>query len=81
MYQEDKAYSEKLPDYFRIDFGVSFRRNKKKYSWMLSFDAQNIINRNNVAARIYNPETQMIETKTNLGIVPVFSWKVEFGVK
>lgn len=81
VYQEDKAYSEKLPDYFRIDFGVSFRRNKKKYSWMLSFDAQNIINRNNVAARIYNPETQMIETKTNLGIVPVFSWKVEFGVK
>ncbi len=79
-YQNDKAFSEKLPDYFRIDFGVSFRRNKKKYSWMLSFDAQNIINRNNVAARIYNPETQMIETKTNLGIVPVFSWKVEFGI-
>ncbi|HLP19350.1 MAG TPA: TonB-dependent receptor [Chitinophagales bacterium] len=80
VYQTDKAFSEKLPDYFRIDFGVSFRRNKKKYSWMLSFDAQNIINRNNVAARIYNPETQMIETKTNLGIVPVFSWKVEFGI-
>ncbi len=80
VYQEDKAYSEKLPDYFRIDFGLSFRRNKKKYSWILAFDAQNLINRNNVAARIYNPETQMIETRTNLGIVPVFSWKIEFGI-
>jgi hypothetical protein len=80
VYQEDKAYTEKLPDYFRIDFGVSFRRNKKKYSWIFAFDAQNLINRHNVAARIYNPETQMIETRTNLGIVPVFSWKVEFGI-
>ncbi len=80
VYQNDKAFTEKLPDYFRIDFGVNFRRNKKKYTWILAFDAQNLINRNNVAARIYNPETQMIETKTNLGIVPVFSWKVEFGI-
>jgi hypothetical protein len=80
VYQTDKAFTEKLPDYFRLDFGASFRRNRKKYSWVFSFDAQNMINRNNVAARIYNPETQMIETKTNLGIVPVFSWKVEFGI-
>ena len=80
VYQNDKAFSQKLPDYFRIDFGLSFRRNKKKYSWILSFDAQNLINRNNVAAKVYNPDTQMIETKTNLGIVPVFSWKIEFGI-
>ncbi len=80
VYQNNKAFTEKLPDYFRIDFGASFRRNKKKYSWVFSFDAQNMVNRNNVAARIYNPETQIIETKTNLGIVPVFSWKVEFGI-
>ncbi len=80
VYETDKAFTEKLPDYFRIDFGVNFRRNKKKYSWIFAFDAQNIINRNNVAAKIYNPETQTIETKKNLGIVPVFSWKVEFGI-
>ena len=67
-------------DYFRIDFGASFRRNKKKYSWVFSFDAQNIINRENVATRIYDPEKQVIVTKRNLGIVPVFSWKVEFGI-
>jgi hypothetical protein len=80
VYQTDKAFSEKLPDYFRVDFGASFRRNKKKYSWIFSFDAQNIINRENVAGKIYNPATQQIEVKRNLGIVPVFSWKVEFGI-
>lgn len=80
VYQNDKAFTEKLPDYFRIDFGTSFRRNKKKYSWTLSFDAQNIINRENVARRTYNPETQQIETARNLGIVPVVSFKVEFSI-
>lgn len=79
IYESNKAFSKKLPDYFRIDFGVSFRRNKRKYSWELSFDAQNIINRQNVARIVYNPDTQQIETKKNLGIIPVFSWKIEFG--
>lgn len=80
VYQNDKAFTEKLPDYFRIDFGMSYRRNKKKYSWTLSFDAQNIINRQNVARKVYNPETQQVVVARNLGIVPVVSYKVEFSI-
>lgn len=80
VYDNERAYSKKLPDYFRIDFGASFRRNKKRYSWVFSFDAQNIINRKNIAAQIYNTETGKVEFKRNLGIVPVFSWKVYFSV-
>lgn len=80
VYKTNEAFAEKLPDYFRVDFGVSFRRNKKKYSWVLGFDAQNIINRENVAYKLYDPEKKLIITKKNLGIVPVFSWKVEFGI-
>lgn len=76
-----QSYNKKLPDYFRVDFGLNFRRNKKKYSWVLSFDAQNIINRENPAREIYNPETQKTEIKRTLGIVPVASWKVYFSVK
>lgn len=80
VYQNDKAFTEKLPDYFRIDFGMSYRRNKKKYSWILSFDAQNVINRQNVARKVYNPETQQVVVARNLGIVPVVSYKVEFSI-
>ncbi|MBK8657536.1 MAG: TonB-dependent receptor [Bacteroidetes bacterium] len=76
--REEEAFSQKLPDYFRIDFGASFRRNKKKYSWIFSFDAQNIINRQNVAGEVYDVSKKLIVTKRNLGIVPVFSWKVQF---
>lgn len=81
VYQSNAAYSQKLPDYVRMDFGLYFRRNLKKYSWTLSFDAQNIINRQNVADVVYNPDTQTIKTEKNLGIVPVLAWKIEFGIK
>ncbi|MFN8300687.1 MAG: TonB-dependent receptor [Chitinophagales bacterium] len=81
VYKTESSFSEKLPDYFRIDFGASFRRNKKKYSWIFSFDAQNLINCENVARKIYNPQTQQIEIRRNLGILPVFSWKIQFSTK
>lgn len=73
-----QPFAEKLPDYFRIDFGTNFRRNKKKFSWVLSFDAQNIINRQNVARKVYDNSKQSIRIERSLGIVPVISWKVEF---
>lgn len=80
VYDFNRAYEEKLPDYFRMDFGVYFRRNKKRWSWILSFDAQNIINRQNVAGKVYDPQKDEIRVIRNLGIVPVISWKVEFGI-
>ncbi|MDB5283193.1 MAG: TonB-dependent receptor, partial [Bacteroidota bacterium] len=80
IYATDQSFTQKLPDYFRIDFGTYFRRNKKQYSWVLSFDAQNVINRLNVADKIYDPVTQTIKTEKNLGIVPVMSWKIDFGI-
>jgi len=80
VYDNTQTFGKKLPDYFRIDFGASFRRNKKKYSWVFSFDAQNIINRENVAREVYDPERQEIRIVRNLGIVPVLSWKVMFGI-
>ena len=80
VYENNLSFTQKLPDYFRIDFGTYFKRNKKKYSWTLSFDAQNLTNRLNVADKVYDPITQTIKTELNLGIVPVLAWKIEFGL-
>jgi len=79
--RSENLYEEQLPLYFRMDFGTYFRRNKKRWSWILSFDAQNIINRENVAQKVYDPQKQEIRVIRNLGIIPVISWKVEFGAK
>lgn len=78
VYDNSKTNSIRLPDYFRIDFGANYRRNKKKYAWMLSLDIQNVINRENVAYRSYDRYAHAIVYKRNLGIIPVLSYKVEF---
>ena len=81
IYQNQNAFSQKFPDYFRIDGGVYLRRSLKKYSWTFSLDFQNIINRLNVEDEIYDPASRSIIIERNLGIIPVISWKIEFGIK
>lgn len=78
VYDNSQTNSIRLPDYFRVDFGANYRRNKKKYAWMLSLDIQNVINRENVAYRSYDRYAHAIVYKRNLGIIPVLSYKVEF---
>ncbi len=78
VFNFDKPYSVKLPDYLRLDFSLGFRRNQKKWNWQVGLEVQNIINRNNVAAYLYNKETKNIEFKKNIGIIPIFYIKAEF---
>lgn len=78
VYDNAQTNAIRLPDYFRVDFGANYRRNKKKYDWMLSLDIQNVINRENVAYRSYDRYAHAIVYKRNLGIIPVLSYKVEF---
>ena len=78
VYDNSRTNSIRLPDYFRVDFGASYRRNKKKYAWVLAVDIQNVINRMNVAYRSYDRYAHAIIYKRNLGIIPILSYKVEF---
>jgi hypothetical protein len=78
IYSFDKPYSVKLPDYFRLDLGLSFRKNQKRWNWQVGVEIQNVINRKNVAAYRYDKYTQAIEIIRNIGIIPIFYFKAEF---
>ena len=78
VYDNSRTNAIRLPDYFRVDFGANYHRNKKKYAWVLSLDIQNVINRENIAYRSYDRVVHAIVYKRNLGIIPVLSYKVEF---
>jgi hypothetical protein len=80
VYINSLTNSIKDPNYFRIDFGVNYRRNKKKYSWILSLDIQNLTNRMNVANIQYDKDINAVDYQYNLGIIPVLSYKVQFGL-
>jgi len=74
----DKAFETKAPDYFRVDLGVSYRKNKPSWSWILSLDVQNATNRSNVYGQYYSTETKNIETSYMVGLIPILNYRVEF---
>jgi hypothetical protein len=74
----DHAYETKAPDYFRVDVGVSFRKNNPNWSWVLSADIQNITGKLNVWDEYYNAESGALEQVTMVGMLPIINFKVEF---
>ena len=78
VYDDTRPYSVQLPNYFRLDLKISFKRNYKNYTTSLVFDIQNVSNRQNVAYDDYNPSTNEVERFTQVGLLPIISYKIEF---
>ena len=72
------AYEERLPDYARLDVGVSYRRNKPRMSSVLSVNVQNVTARYNVFGEYFDSRTDRIETSQQLGFLPNLSYRIEF---
>ena len=73
-----EAYEAKYKDYFRMDIKATFTFNGKRASHSLALDFQNVFNTKNVFSQNYNPETQQVETKYQLGFLPLLYYRVEF---
>ncbi|MFH0892878.1 MAG: TonB-dependent receptor [Bacteroidota bacterium] len=78
VYVNDQIYSLAGPLFFRTDVGFSYRHNGKKAAWILSFDAENAMNRKNVYSTYYDRDTKKIEYNYNLGLIPIIGFRVEF---
>ncbi len=74
----DRSFETKAPDYFRVDIGLSYRRNKPNWSWIVSLDIQNVTNRLNVWDEFYSIETQQMEQWYMVGMIPILNYRVEF---
>jgi hypothetical protein len=77
----EDTYTLQTPRFIRFDAGLKFRKNNRRYSWILSLDVQNITNRENVTE--YNPQVApnnslFMQPETDLGIIPILNLKVEF---
>lgn len=77
---DDYAYSERIPDFFRLDVKMGFTLNSKnvKLSQSWSFDIQNVTNHKNVFAQRYNPITNTVNTAYQIGFFPNFVYKIQF---
>lgn len=76
--REDMPFATKAGDYWRLDFGLSYKINKRKLTHTILLDIQNVTNRQNIFSQYYDNETKQIETYTQTGFFPVFNYRVEF---
>lgn len=77
---DEFAYSERLPDFFRLDVkaGITINSKTRKLSQSLMFDIQNVTNHKNVFAQRFNTSTQKVSTVYQIGFFPNFIYKIQF---
>ena len=80
IYKNTETYEAQLPDFIRLDAGISFRKNNPKYSWMVMLDVQNLTDRENVFRKRFSYQNGKIVSTdvVSLGMVPIFNLRVEF---
>lgn len=76
--ENDKAFSEKLSSYFRLDAKIGIRLNGRKVSQQFFLDFQNVSNNQNVFAKRYNRVSNTVDTLYQIGFFPDILWRVQF---
>jgi len=74
------AYSEKYPDFMRLDVKLGYTMNakKRKISQSWSFDINNVTNRKNIFAERYNSSSNSINIAYQIGFFPNFVYRLQF---
>ncbi len=75
---EKRAFSEKLPDYFRLDVGVKLKRNYRRLTSTVSLDIQNVTNRKNIGGKYYDAENFEVKYWEQAPLLPILAYKLEF---
>ncbi|RMF01686.1 MAG: TonB-dependent receptor, partial [Bacteroidetes bacterium] len=73
-----RAWEDQLPYYFRTDLRCSYRINRAQRSAVWSLDIQNVTNRTNVLNEFYSAPQGKIRQNTQLGLIPVLNYRLEF---
>ena len=75
---DEHAFSEQLPDYFKLDFKLTFRLNGKHAAQEWAVDLTNLTNHKNVFRRTYNARLGQIETTYQRGFFPNVQYRILF---
>jgi hypothetical protein len=78
VYDTEKAFSERLKDYFRTDIRFKVRLNSKQVSQEFILDISNIFNTQNPLNVVYDIPSRSLRTNYQIGFFPVIQYRVEF---
>lgn len=80
VYQADRTYGERLPDFKRFDLGITWKINRPGFAVTFMCDIQNAGNTRNILRRRFSYENKAVVTRDfqSIGMVPVLAVKAEF---
>lgn len=78
VFDESQYNKNRLPDFIRLDLGAYLRINKSRYSYIVSVDIQNFINRKNILWYEYSNSKNDIVDVEGMGIIPILNFRIEF---
>jgi len=78
VYDEDRAYEDKLPDYLRLDLRIGYKSMSRKLTQEIAFDCQNVTNRSNAYYQEYDKESHSLKTVNQIGIFPMMLYRITF---
>ncbi len=78
VYIWERAFDEKLPDYFRADFQLVYKKNNPGYSIEWRLDIQNVTNHRNASYYYFNATEGSVRLKRQVGFLPLLSCRVDF---
>ncbi|MEI8202124.1 MAG: TonB-dependent receptor [Bacteroidota bacterium] len=78
VYNKNENYTLITPDVYNFDVGVNYKRNRQKYSWIVSLDITNLNNQKSIIGMKYNVYTGSIKYDYDLLLLPILSIKFNF---
>ena len=78
VWDEDNAFSLRGDQFVKIDFSIFYSWNKKKTRQEIKLDIQNLTNNDTKISEYYNPLTSEIEVNSQLPIMPVLMYTIQF---
>lgn len=78
-FNADNGYTAKENPYARADVRICWRKSRdSRRNALFAIDIQNVTNRDNIGYLFYDPFLKLIAKKSQLGLIPNLSWRVEF---
>ncbi|UTW61904.1 TonB-dependent receptor [bacterium SCSIO 12741] len=74
----DNYLGENSDDVLQLNLAVYYKVNRKKVTHEFKVDIQNLTNSQAMVQEFYNPYTEKIEKSTQLPLLPVISYRLEF---
>ena len=75
---DERSFESQFPDFLRLNLRVGDKMQMQSWTQEFALDVQNVTNRTNPLYVAWNPDTGEEEFINQLGLFPVFLYRVEF---